>query len=68
MKIAGTFFATLLFGLMGLSNASPPASKAAAPQQISEPQNALAPDDLHDATLRQIVHLSVGGATLPWEA
>jgi lysophospholipase L1-like esterase len=36
----------------------------AASQQIPEPQNALAPDDLHDATLRQIVHLSVGGSTL----
>ena len=36
----------------------------AAAQQIPEPQNALAPDDLHDATLRQIVHLSAGGRTL----
>jgi lysophospholipase L1-like esterase len=33
-------------------------------QQIPEPHNALSPDDLHDATLRQIVHLSVGGTTL----
>jgi lysophospholipase L1-like esterase len=33
-------------------------------QQIPEPQNALAPDDLRDAMLRQIVHLSVGGSTL----
>jgi len=33
-------------------------------QQIPEPQNALAPDDLRDATVRQIVRLSVGGATL----
>jgi lysophospholipase L1-like esterase len=33
----------------------------AASQQIPEPHNALASDDLHDATLRQIVHLSVGG-------
>lgn len=36
----------------------------AASQQIPEPQNSLAPDDLRDATLRQIVHLSVGGAAL----
>ena len=36
----------------------------AASQQIPEPQNSLAPDDLRDATLRQIVHLSLGGATL----
>lgn len=33
-------------------------------QQIPEPGNALAPADLHDATLRQIVHISVGGTTL----
>jgi len=36
----------------------------AASQQIPEPQNALPSDDLRDATLRQIVHLSTGGATL----
>lgn len=33
-------------------------------QQVPEPQNSLPPDDLHDATLRQIVHLSIGGRTL----
>ncbi len=36
----------------------------AASQQIPEPANALPPDDLRDATLRQIVHLSVGGSAL----
>ncbi len=36
----------------------------AASQQIPEPANSLAPDDLRDATLRQIVHLSIGGPTL----
>lgn len=36
----------------------------AASQQIPEPQNALAPDDLQDATLRQVVHLSAGGIIL----
>ncbi|MGD0910310.1 MAG: SGNH/GDSL hydrolase family protein [Terracidiphilus sp.] len=35
-----------------------------ASQQIPEPQNALSGDDLRDATVRQIFHLSVGGATL----
>ncbi len=35
-----------------------------ASQQIPEPQNALPAEDLRDATLRQIVHLSAGGATL----
>ena len=33
-------------------------------QQIPEPQNALPEDDLRDATVRQIFHLSVGGAML----
>lgn len=33
-------------------------------QQIPEPQNVLAPDDLRDATVRQIFHLSVGGPAL----
>ncbi len=32
--------------------------------QIPEPQNALAPADLTDSTVRQIVHLSIGGKTL----
>jgi lysophospholipase L1-like esterase len=36
----------------------------AASQQVPEPANALAAEDLRDATLRQIVHLSVGGASL----
>lgn len=36
----------------------------AASQQIPEPANSLSPEDLTDATLRQIVHLSIGGAEL----
>jgi lysophospholipase L1-like esterase len=36
----------------------------AASQQIPEPQNALPPDDLRDATMRQIFHLSIGGKAL----
>jgi lysophospholipase L1-like esterase len=35
-----------------------------ASQQIPEPQNALPPDDLRDATVRQIFHLSVGGPAI----
>src|SRR5437868_8915471 len=35
-----------------------------ASQQIPEPQNALPSDDLRDATVRQIFHLSVGGPAL----
>lgn len=36
----------------------------AASQQIPEPQNALPSADLNDVTIRQIVHLSIGGSTL----
>jgi lysophospholipase L1-like esterase len=35
-----------------------------ASQQIPEPQNALPVDDMRDATIRQIVHLSLGGSAL----
>jgi lysophospholipase L1-like esterase len=35
-----------------------------ASQQIPEPQNALPADDLRDATVRQIFHLSLGGPAL----
>jgi lysophospholipase L1-like esterase len=36
----------------------------AASQQVPEPQNALAPADLHDATVRQVVRLSAGGGRI----
>ncbi len=36
----------------------------AASQQLAEPKNSLAADDLTDVTLRQIVHLSIGGREL----
>lgn len=36
----------------------------AASQQLVEPNNSLSAEDLHDATLRQIVHLSIGGSEL----
>lgn len=36
----------------------------AAAQQVPEPRNTLPMEDLRDATLRQIVHLSLGGDTL----
>jgi lysophospholipase L1-like esterase len=35
-----------------------------ASQQVPEPQNELPPDDLRDVTVRQIVHLSVGGSAV----
>ena len=34
----------------------------AASQQLVEPQNSLAPQDIQDITLRQIIHLSIGGS------
>lgn len=36
----------------------------AASQQLVEPRNSLPVDDLRDATLRQVVHLSIGGEKL----
>ena len=36
----------------------------AASQQVPEPNNALPSDDLRDATVRQIFHLSAGGSVL----
>jgi lysophospholipase L1-like esterase len=35
-----------------------------ASQQVPEPQNSLPVDDLRDATVRQIFHMSIGGAAL----
>lgn len=50
----------------GASAASTPVWVAswAASQQIPETQNSLPADDLRDATLRQIFHLSMGGVAL----
>ena len=63
-------FAALLLASATIA-AAPPAPPAprwvatwASAQQIPEPQNAAASDDLHDATLRQIVHVSAGGRQL----
>jgi lysophospholipase L1-like esterase len=63
-----------IFALLFLASALPALAKKPIPppqppvwvvswatsQQIPEPQNALPADDLRDATLRQIVHLSLG--------
>jgi lysophospholipase L1-like esterase len=66
MKIAKILAATILLALPAscLPQAQNWVASWATAQQIPEPQNALAVDDLRDATLRQIVHLSVGGPTL----
>jgi lysophospholipase L1-like esterase len=68
----GTFF--FLIAAFVVAGARCESSQAAAPrtwiatwgasQQIPEPQNALPAADLHDATVRQIFHLSVGGSVL----
>lgn len=65
------FFVALIYvgvATLGFAKSKPaPATWVgswAASQQIPEPNNALNPDDLHGATLRQIVHLSVGGTSL----
>jgi lysophospholipase L1-like esterase len=60
--------ALVLFSQTGKAQANTPApdwvGTWAASQQAPEPGNALAPTDLRDATLRQIVHLTIGGTTL----
>jgi lysophospholipase L1-like esterase len=75
MNYADKFSAMLWFSLI-VSSAPQSAPAQAAPfqyiwvatwgtsQQIPEPQNALPTDDLRDATIRQIFHLSLGGQTL----
>ncbi len=62
-----------LFLLAALSLTSPGTAQTtsetwvgswAAAQQIPEPQNSLSPADMTDMTMREIVHLSIGGTTL----
>jgi len=80
MKLAPKFSTIFVLAALVCALAAPPGAYAAKPsappappvwvatwgtsQQIPEPQNALPPDDLRDATVRQIVHLSVGGQAL----
>lgn len=69
-----SFLALLLFfaaafiaqaqALSGTASAPNWVGSWAASQQIPEPNNALPAENLHDATLRQIVHLSIGGSTI----
>ncbi len=57
-----------VFFLLSLATAAPGQAQTSwigswtASQQRPEPNNSLTADDLRDATLRQIVHLSIGGA------
>jgi hypothetical protein len=70
-KFFAMFFAASL--LPRLAQPARSAGRCAAPvwvaswgasQQIPEPQNALPAEDLRDATVRQIFHLSAGGSAL----
>lgn len=68
---AATIRAVAALGLLGLATGAGSAAAQAgqpvwvgswaASQQIPEPQNAAPPDDLRNATVRQVVRLSVGG-------
>jgi lysophospholipase L1-like esterase len=78
MKRALSFFAAIGFLIYsGFTLYHPPTAASSAPQtpqtwvaswgssqQIPEPQNELPIEDLRDATVRQIFHLSVGGSAL----
>jgi lysophospholipase L1-like esterase len=57
------FLVLILFAGTGQAQTRWVGSWAAA-QQLPEPQNSLAAEDLRDATLRQVVHLSIGGTEL----
>jgi lysophospholipase L1-like esterase len=56
--------AVTCFGVRAEAQAANWVGSWATSQQRPEPQNSLAPEDMHDATLRQVVHLSVGGSQL----
>jgi lysophospholipase L1-like esterase len=71
LRIFAVFAFVLATGSALAQAASKPASKThvwvatwGASQQIPEPQNAIPAEDLRDATLRQIFHLSIGGSAL----
>ncbi len=61
-----TLFVTGMSGLLAQAVPAVPTWVASwgAAQQTPEPANALAADDLRDATVRQICHLSLGGTLL----
>ncbi len=61
---AFAFFSLTVCSLLEGQSAATWTGSWAASQQLPETRNSLAPDDLRDATLRQIVHLSLGGRTL----
>src|SRR5580693_4760630 len=67
LKFVGVLASAFLLGRIGAQSPAKTQSWVAtwgASQQIPEPQNALPADDLRDATVRQIFHLSIGGASV----
>lgn len=73
MRFVRTTLAALLLALLSIpGNCRKPKTAAkqhrvgswAASQQIPEPSNALPPEALNDATVRQIFLFSIGGSTL----
>ena len=65
MRIAFAILLLLLLSRPGICADAPAwVGSWAASQQIPEPGNSLARGDLHDATVRQIVRLSIGGSRL----
>ena len=67
-RIYTPLFAALLFAFGSASTAIAQqenwVGSWATSEQIPEPQNALSSNDLTDTTVRQIVHLSIGGKTI----
>ena len=64
-RIQAFLTALLLFFFISFAQAQTRwVASSTAAQQLVEPQNSLPADDLRDATLRQIVHLSIGGQQL----
>jgi len=61
---------TLALTIASIARAQSTAAKSkwigtwAASQQTPEPQNALAPEDMRDMTMREIFHVSIGGLSL----
>ena len=66
MRFSIFFAVATAVGLASAGAAAPPrwVGSWAAAQQTPEPRNALEPAALRDATLRQVVHLSIGGPRL----
>jgi lysophospholipase L1-like esterase len=56
--------AFLLLGALAAAQPAPWVASWSSAQQAPEPENALAPELLQDATLRQVVRLSIGGSSL----